>query len=104
MRYKKLGNSSLDVSVVGQGTWALGNDFFGDVDESEGIKVEDLADLMIGLGASDAIMFDGGDSATIMENGDYVIRGRAGAREMCDGLAILAPRTPVTAAEGSTTP
>jgi methylglyoxal reductase len=38
MRYKKLGNSSLNVSVVGQGTWALGNDFFGEVDVDLGIK------------------------------------------------------------------
>ncbi len=38
MRYKKLGNSSLNVSVVGQGTWALGNDFFGEVDTDLGIK------------------------------------------------------------------
>jgi aryl-alcohol dehydrogenase-like predicted oxidoreductase len=38
MRYKQLGNSSLNVSVVGQGTWALGNDFFGEVDEALGIK------------------------------------------------------------------
>ena len=38
MRYQKLGNSSLDVSVVGQGTWALGNDFFGEVDVDQGIK------------------------------------------------------------------
>ena len=38
MRYKQLGNSSLEVSVVGQGTWALGNDFFGEVDVDLGIK------------------------------------------------------------------
>ena len=38
MRYKKLGKSNLDVSVVGQGTWALGNDFFGEVDVNLGIK------------------------------------------------------------------
>jgi methylglyoxal reductase len=38
MRYKKLGNGSLSVSVVGQGTWALGNDFFGEVDVDQGIK------------------------------------------------------------------
>ncbi len=38
MRYKKLGNSNLNISVVGQGTWALGNDFFGEVDVDLGIK------------------------------------------------------------------
>lgn len=73
----------------------------GRCDESEGIKLAPLADLMVGLGASDAIMFDGGDSATVFENGDYVVKGRAGARDMCNGLAILAPRSPETSAEGS---
>ena len=43
MRYKKLGNSSLNVSVVGQGTWALGNDFFGEVDVDLGIKAVQAA-------------------------------------------------------------
>jgi len=38
MKYRKLGNSGIDVSVIGQGTWQLGNDFFGNVDESEAIK------------------------------------------------------------------
>jgi len=52
MRYKKLGNSSLEVSVVGQGTWALGNDFFGEVDESEGIKAIQAA-LDVGINMVD---------------------------------------------------
>jgi len=38
MKYRKLGNSGIDVSVVGHGTWPMGNDFFGDVDESAAIK------------------------------------------------------------------
>lgn len=33
MKYRKLGNSGIDVSVIGQGTWEMGNDFFGEVDE-----------------------------------------------------------------------
>jgi hypothetical protein len=33
MKYRKLGKSGIDVSVIGHGTWALGNDFFGAVDE-----------------------------------------------------------------------
>ena len=32
MKYRKLGNSGIDVSVIGHGTWQLGNDYFGDVD------------------------------------------------------------------------
>jgi len=38
MKYRKLGNSGIDVSVIGHGTWAMGNDFFGDIDEKEAIK------------------------------------------------------------------
>src|SRR5665647_502547 len=32
MKYRKMGNSGIDVSVIGQGTWEMGNDFFGEVD------------------------------------------------------------------------
>ena len=38
MKYRKLGNSGIDVSVIGHGTWAMGNDFFGDIDESAAIS------------------------------------------------------------------
>jgi len=37
MRYKKLGSSDLNVSVVGLGTWAMGNDFWGKVDDDMSI-------------------------------------------------------------------
>ena len=33
MKYRELGNSGIKVSVVGHGTWALGGDFFGEVDD-----------------------------------------------------------------------
>ncbi len=33
MKYRKMGNSGIDISVIGQGTWEMGNDFFGEVDE-----------------------------------------------------------------------
>ena len=38
MKYRKLGNSGIDVSVIGHGTWQMGNDMFGEVDEAEAIK------------------------------------------------------------------
>lgn len=38
MRYKKLGKSGLDVSVIGLGTWAFGSDVFGAVDEKACIE------------------------------------------------------------------
>lgn len=38
MKYRKLGKSGIDVSVIGQGTWALGNDFFGAIDTERAIS------------------------------------------------------------------
>lgn len=38
MKYRKLGKSGIEVSVIGQGTWALGNDFFGAVDTDRAIS------------------------------------------------------------------
>ncbi|WP_066646093.1 aldo/keto reductase [Christensenella timonensis] len=38
MRYQKLGNSGIDVSVIAHGTWAMGNDFFGEVDQGRAIS------------------------------------------------------------------
>ena len=69
----------------------------GRSEKSLGLGLNDMADLMVGLGAWDAIMLDGGDSAAIFENSDYVVKGRAGPRPMCNGLAILTPRESGTA-------
>lgn len=33
MKYRKMGNSGIEISEIGQGTWEMGNDFFGEVDE-----------------------------------------------------------------------
>ena len=38
MKYRKLGNSNLEVSVIGQGTWPMGGDAFGAVDKQASIK------------------------------------------------------------------
>ncbi len=37
MEYRKLGTSELNVSAVGLGTWAMGDDFFGKVDDADSI-------------------------------------------------------------------
>jgi hypothetical protein len=73
----------------------------GRCDESLGIRLYDLANLMIGLGAEDAIMFDGGESAAIFENNNYIIQGRDRTRLSYNGLAILALRDTAAVAEGS---
>ena len=50
MKFRKFGDSSIEVSVVGLGTWPLGSDFFGDVDTKTGEKVIHKAlDLGINL-------------------------------------------------------
>jgi aryl-alcohol dehydrogenase-like predicted oxidoreductase len=38
MKYRKLGRSDLQVSTVGLGTWAIGNDFWGSVDDDESVR------------------------------------------------------------------
>ncbi|MCL2462328.1 MAG: aldo/keto reductase [Defluviitaleaceae bacterium] len=38
MKYRKLGNSGIDVSVIGHGTWGLGNDYFGEIDEDAAVR------------------------------------------------------------------
>lgn len=38
MRYKKLGKTGLNVSEIGLGTWAYGNDYYGTVDDNQSIK------------------------------------------------------------------
>jgi len=50
VEYRRLGNSDLQVSVVGVGTWAMGNDFFGSVDDEESIRaIRDSVDQGINL-------------------------------------------------------
>lgn len=38
MKYRYLGNSNLKVSAVGLGTWAYGNDTFGEVEDQQSIE------------------------------------------------------------------
>ncbi len=50
MKYRELGSSGIKVSVVGHGTWALGNDFFGAVEEERGIRaIHQSLDLGVNL-------------------------------------------------------
>ncbi|MFP4371607.1 MAG: aldo/keto reductase [Halanaerobium sp.] len=38
MKYRNLGNSDLEISAVGLGTWAYGDDTFGEVDDRQSIR------------------------------------------------------------------
>jgi methylglyoxal reductase len=38
MKYRILGNSGIPISVVGFGSWAIGNDSFGEIDESLAVE------------------------------------------------------------------
>ena len=38
MEYRKLGTSDLEVSTVCVGTWAIGGDFWGEVDDRKSIS------------------------------------------------------------------
>ncbi|MDR1515970.1 MAG: aldo/keto reductase [Synergistaceae bacterium] len=50
MKYRKFGNSGIDVSVIGLGTWPLGSDFFGAVEEHKGIDtIHKALDLGVNL-------------------------------------------------------
>lgn len=37
MEYRKIPNTDLNISKIGLGTWAMGNDFWGEVDDKESI-------------------------------------------------------------------
>jgi aryl-alcohol dehydrogenase-like predicted oxidoreductase len=60
MKYRKFGASGIDVSVVGLGTWPLGNDFFGETDEAKGIETIQRA-IDIGVNLIDTAPAYGGN-------------------------------------------
>jgi len=74
MKYRKLGNSDLEVSVIGQGTWAMGDDFFGEVDAGECIKAIH-ASLDAGVNFVDTAAAYGADGASEKVVGE-ALKGR----------------------------
>lgn len=50
MKYRKLGRTNLEVSEIGLGTWAFGNNVYGGVAEKEGIAtIHEAIDLGVNL-------------------------------------------------------
>lgn len=75
MEYRKLGTSGLQVSVVGLGTWAIGGDFFGAVDDAESIRaIEAAVDEGINL-IDTAPAYGAGHSETVVGEALAQIRG-----------------------------
>ena len=63
MKYRKMGNSGIDVSVIGQGTCEMGNDFFGEVDEKLAIDAI-RASISAGINMVDTAAAYGLDGAS----------------------------------------
>ena len=75
MDYSKLGDSDIQVSSVGLGTWAMGNDFWGEVDD-----VESIAAIQASIEAGINLI----DTAPVYGSGhseEVVGRAIAGRRE-----------------------
>jgi len=87
MKYRKLGNSGIDVSVIGHGTWQMGNDFFGDVDEAEAIKAIH-ASLDNGVNLIDTAAAYGDDGAAEKVVG-RAIKGRRDKVILATKLGVL---------------
>ena len=51
-----------------------------------GLKVKELAELMLFLGATEAMAFDGGRSVSMFAAGKEVVKGH---REMADALGVF---------------
>jgi exopolysaccharide biosynthesis protein len=62
----------------------------GRSEASLGMGLEDLATLMVGLGAENATMFDGGDSAALYVGNAYLAHGRGSPRGIVNGLGVFA--------------
>jgi aryl-alcohol dehydrogenase-like predicted oxidoreductase len=66
MKYRQLGKSDLKVSIVGIGTWAMGDDYWGPVDDAESISaIREAVDNGINL-IDTAPAYGGGHSEDVV--------------------------------------
>ncbi len=87
MKYRKLGNSGIDVSVIAQGTWAMGNDFFGDVDVDLAIKcIQESIDCGVNLVDTAAAYGEDGESEKVVGR---AIKGRRDKVVLATKLGVL---------------
>jgi len=90
MKYRKLGNSGIDVSVIGHGTWAMGNDFFGDIDEQEAIKaIHASIDCGVNLVDTAAAYGQDGASEKVVGKAIYDRRDKVVLATKCGQLRVF---------------
>ncbi|MFW6181108.1 MAG: aldo/keto reductase [Spirochaetota bacterium] len=86
METRKLGNTDLQVSVVGLGTWALGGDFFGRVDDGQSVKaIQEAIDSGINL-VDTAPAYGAGHSEEIVGR---ALRGRRDRAVIATKVGVL---------------
>ncbi len=74
MQYRILGKSDLNVSVVGLGTWAMGNDFWGASDDAASISAIQTA-LDQGINLIDTAPWEAGSSQEGIRTGRNLKKG-----------------------------
>ena len=91
MKYRKLGTTDLDVSIVGLGTWAMGDDYWGPVDDTESIRaVREAVDKGINL-IDTAPAYGGGHSEEILgkavegRRSEVILATKVGTIRLPDG-------------------
>ena len=94
MRYRELGKSGIDVSVVGFGTWAIGGTDWGRVDDGDSVKaIRRAIDLGVTL-FDTAPIYGNGRAESVLGRAlgaarkDVVVATKCGPVEGPGGLAI----------------
>lgn len=98
MKYRTLGNSNLEISAVGLGTWAYGNDTFGEVDDQQSIRaIRAAVDAGINL-IDTAPAYGDGHSEEVVGKAIEGIRDQVVVASKCgthrDGAAYIRDLSP----------
>ncbi len=88
MRMNELGKSGIRVSAVGTGTWAMGGDFFGQIDDEQCVDAI-AASLDAGVNLVDtAPVYGNGYSETLVGK---ALKGRRQQAVLCTKCGLTAP-------------